>query len=285
MRLLSLTVSFLLFSSVCFSQITNNGFENWATDSSGNINPVGWETSNNPSYISVDSVTPGHSGSYAMRVKTVYIIMGGVPGAAILQTGFSFTQTPTRFGAWVRSTIMPGDTAYLIVGLTKGDTVVAATDSCTFKIDSSYAQFTYLEFPLRITTSTLPDSLYIMVATSLTSNPQFGTELIVDDMAFLNPVTTVSPEKNLPGSFRLLQNYPNPFNPETVIGFQLSAATAVKLTIHDLLGRTMATLVDETVSAGSHQAVWNASGFPSGMYFYRLQTGSGVNVKKMALMR
>jgi N-acetylneuraminic acid mutarotase len=84
-----------------------------------------------------------------------------------------------------------------------------------------------------------------------------------------------------PKTFLLEQNYPNPFNPSTTIRYQLPVASEVKLEVYDVLGKKIATLVNERQSAGSYQVVWNASGLSSGTYFYRLQAGSFVETKKM----
>jgi hypothetical protein len=88
-----------------------------------------------------------------------------------------------------------------------------------------------------------------------------------------------------PKTFLLEQNYPNPFNPSTTIRYQLPVASEVKLEVYDVLGKKVATLVNERQSAGSYQFVWNASGLSSGTYFYRLQAGGFVETKKMILVK
>jgi hypothetical protein len=88
-----------------------------------------------------------------------------------------------------------------------------------------------------------------------------------------------------PKTFLLEQNYPNPFNPSTTIRYQLPVASEVKLEVYDVLGKKIATLVNERQSAGSYQVVWNASGLSSGTYFYRLQAGTFVETKKMILVK
>lgn len=99
-----------------------------------------------------------------------------------------------------------------------------------------------------------------------------------------NPIVSV-PEHNSPASFSLEQNFPNPFNPRTVIRFTLHRAGATRLEVHDLLGRTVATLVNTELSPGAYTAVWDASGMASGVYFYTLRFGSFVAMKKMMLVR
>ncbi|HTY35475.1 MAG TPA: T9SS type A sorting domain-containing protein, partial [Bacteroidota bacterium] len=83
----------------------------------------------------------------------------------------------------------------------------------------------------------------------------------------------------------LAQNYPNPFNPSTAISYRLSAVSEVTLKVFDLLGREVATLVNGTMMAGTHIAVWDASRFSSGVYFYRLQTKDKTIVQSMLLVR
>ncbi len=89
----------------------------------------------------------------------------------------------------------------------------------------------------------------------------------------------------LPSSFMLLKAFPNPFNPSTEIQFSLPYRSHVTLTIFDLLGQEVMTLVSEELSAGSYSTRWDAVGFPSGVYLYRLTTDSFVETKKLVLIR
>ena len=89
----------------------------------------------------------------------------------------------------------------------------------------------------------------------------------------------------VPRSFELHQNYPNPFNPSTQIRFDLPASAHVRLTIYDIEGRRVTTLVDRTVAAGSHAIDFHADALPSGTYLYQLQTGSSVLNRKMILAK
>jgi uncharacterized protein (TIGR02145 family) len=85
--------------------------------------------------------------------------------------------------------------------------------------------------------------------------------------------------------FRLNQNYPNPFNPSTTISFNLSDEAHVRLTIYNIIGQEVNTLVDDKLSAGPHQIEWNASGMASGIYMYKLSAGNYQSVKKMILTK
>ncbi|HAP35274.1 MAG TPA: hypothetical protein DCQ28_04780 [Bacteroidetes bacterium] len=85
--------------------------------------------------------------------------------------------------------------------------------------------------------------------------------------------------------FKLTQNYPNPFNPTTTIHFQIPTTGPVSLKIYDQLGRETATLAEGIRSAGQHHVEWNASGFPSGIYFYRLQTEHESESRKIVFIK
>ena|GEM_PF-5892916 len=88
-----------------------------------------------------------------------------------------------------------------------------------------------------------------------------------------------------PVSFGISQNYPNPFNPTTTISYQLANNSHVRLTVWNMLGQRVATLVDENEQRGVHHVTFDASQLASGIYLYRLQTGGKVFVKKMLLMK
>jgi hypothetical protein len=88
-----------------------------------------------------------------------------------------------------------------------------------------------------------------------------------------------------PERFLLEQNYPNPFNPATIISYSLPRKVNVDLKIFDIQGRQVAILVDGTQEVGNYKSNWNADGFPSGIYFYRLQAGDYVATRKMLLVK
>ncbi|REL39249.1 T9SS C-terminal target domain-containing protein [Rhodohalobacter sp. SW132] len=85
--------------------------------------------------------------------------------------------------------------------------------------------------------------------------------------------------------FELHQNYPNPFNPATTISFYLPQSEEVTLTVFDITGRRVATLVDQPMNAGIHNQTFDASALSSGIYFYRLEAGSFSDVQKMTLIK
>jgi hypothetical protein len=125
-----------------------------------------------------------------------------------------------------------------------------------------------------------------------TSQPIRGGILSTDEMQFLffiayndSPSEIRERESDIPPSFSLEQNYPNPFNPTTRIAFSVQQSGFTSLTIHDVLGREVATLVSEEVKPGSYETTFDASGLASGVYYYKLTVGSFTQTKRMLLIR
>jgi len=89
----------------------------------------------------------------------------------------------------------------------------------------------------------------------------------------------------LPAEFRLDQNYPNPFNPTTTVAYDLPAPVHVRLTVYNMLGQEVAQLVSADQAAGRYTALWNASGYASGLYIMRLEAGPYSAIRKMQLVK
>ena len=101
-----------------------------------------------------------------------------------------------------------------------------------------------------------------------------------------SPPISVKQEENLVADkYTLYQNYPNPFNPVTVIKFAVPERTFVRLTVYDMLGREIKTLINEVQGQGVYSVIWDASSVPSGVYFYRLQTDKFTSTKKMVVIK
>ena len=109
--------------------------------------------------------------------------------------------------------------------------------------------------------------------------------LVGDPRWFAMTELSVDEEGIAPKTFTLEQNYPNPFNPTTTIQFSLNTASPVKLTVFDILGQEVATLVNEYKSVGSHKVQWRANTMPSGVYYYRLEADGFSKTHKMVLMK
>jgi photosystem II stability/assembly factor-like uncharacterized protein len=102
-------------------------------------------------------------------------------------------------------------------------------------------------------------------------------------------ITGILPiSSEIPGHYSLSQNYPNPFNPTTKIKFQIPASGSVAQTflyVYDILGREIATLVNQQLKPGTYEVEWDASVYPSGVYFYKLSTGDYFETKRMVLLK
>ena len=92
-------------------------------------------------------------------------------------------------------------------------------------------------------------------------------------------------DANIPDKFALKQNYPNPFNPVTSIAFDLPKDTKVTIKVYDILGQEVGTIVNKSMTAGSHSIQYNASNLASGVYFYKIKTKEFTSVKKMILLK
>jgi hypothetical protein len=145
----------------------------------------------------------------------------------------------------------------------------------------------------------LQTSIDLMVGQMLPSNSSYNFRGVLDEVRLYDYQLSV-PEilelagrvtgirggtGNLPAEIQLLQNYPNPFNPGTTIRFALPVAADVQLAVYDLLGRKVASLLDEKRNPGWHSVVWDARGHASGVYLYRLRVERSFRTGMMVLMK
>lgn len=112
------------------------------------------------------------------------------------------------------------------------------------------------------------------------TNKAVSPRFLINTNAFYNDGGSV-----LPTTFSLEQNYPNPFNPTTQITYQLPEQSQVTLSVYDMTGRQVATLINENVSAGTHTVNFDASNLSSGVYMYRLNTGTTMLTRKLTLIK
>ncbi|RJQ59159.1 MAG: T9SS C-terminal target domain-containing protein [Stygiobacter sp.] len=120
-------------------------------------------------------------------------------------------------------------------------------------------------------------------------NPKYIVTGLRGAMKSLGIATDIQKEEGIPTTYSLQQNYPNPFNPSTSIKFSIPKAGNVKLTVYDILGKEVSTLVNNFLNAGEYNFQFNASsangGLASGIYLYRLETNNFVKTNKMLLMK
>jgi len=96
---------------------------------------------------------------------------------------------------------------------------------------------------------------------------------------------SVDDEESLPSEMILMTAHPNPFNPAATIRYQVPETSEIRLTVYDLMGREAKELVNSRVDKGEHEVVWNASEFPSGIYFCRLESGDVSQTQKLLLLK
>jgi len=101
----------------------------------------------------------------------------------------------------------------------------------------------------------------------------------------VNNVTALSAGNMIPDKYTLSQSYPNPFNPTTTIKYGLPEESDVRISVYDISGNLIETLISEHQSAGYHTTTWNASNMPTGVYFYKIRAGSFSAVKKCILLK
>jgi predicted GH43/DUF377 family glycosyl hydrolase len=120
-------------------------------------------------------------------------------------------------------------------------------------------------------------------ATNNASYSQIGYATSFFDSSIIDGIDIS--EQGFPNDYKLKQNYPNPFNPTTMINYQLPVTSYVTITIYNLLGQKVATLVNKRQQAGFYQVEWDANGFASGLYYYRIDAGNFVGIRKMIYLK
>ena len=167
-------------------------------------------------------------------------------------------------------TPIDGGQAAMVYEGVSGEQVAAVQFEGIFPDGSESGKLIYLGFPFE------------------TIHPQSTRDVIMSRvMDFFESVDTSVDgfEEQMPGKITLSQNYPNPFNPNTNIEFNLPQSYQVNLSVYNMLGQRVATLVDNMKSSGSHSVEWRAGEFSSGTYIYRLKTADGEVIKKMLLLK
>jgi hypothetical protein len=274
----------LIALSVSSAQIPNPGFETWTAGA-----PTGWYTNNIASLIlPITQSSDAHAGSSSMQGTVASYLT--VPYTPIAFTSFSIN---TRYGSlkgYYKYSPKSGDSLEIFVDLFKSGSPIAFGYFATAGSASSYTEFTA---PIMYGTSDVPDSAWIeilIIPPASSADPHIGSTFNLDDLTF-GAATNVGESFSVsPVVFALSQNYPNPFNPSTKISYQLPTDGMVRLEVYNILGKTLATLVNEEKSAGKYTATFDGSAFTSGIYLYRLNvishTGKSFSqTNKMILMK
>jgi hypothetical protein len=270
----------VLFPALTAAQIPNPGFETWAGSE-----PSGWTTTNFPGYYVPMTKSPdAHSGVSALQGAVVSYFTYLYP--PFVFTGFPVSQRYSTFTGWYTYNPVGGDSLYGWLAMYKSQSPIGFALFGNQGTQGAYAKFTAT---VNYVLSGTPDSCAIWFGitgpSSNTANFHEGSTFTLDDLSLSGSATGVAEQPTQPHTFALSQNFPNPFNPSTLISYQLPGAGPVRLTVYDILGREVATLVDGTQQQGAHEARFDAGGLSSGVYLYRLQTNGFVQQKKMILQK
>ncbi len=286
-RLLSITIAVSLITVFSgFSQIPNSSFEDWADG-----NPVGWSTSNYPGFFTpITQSTDAHSGSYAVKGEVVNFVGVGLSPTLVSGDtlgGFPIDQTPAALQGYYKFSPAGGDILFISALIYEQGNTVGFGEIMINAPATSYSLFT-LNFEYYGQTI-VADSCWIQVflVDTATGDATIGSYYLLDDLSFSGTVDiTDNPHPVSARKFDLEQNYPNPFNPSTTISFSVPQVSVISLVVYNIMGQEISRPIDtEHVSAGNHSVNWSAGDLPSGTYFYRLITESGVISKKMILMK
>jgi Secretion system C-terminal sorting domain len=281
---------FVIFISLTvnlYSQIPNNGFEQWSGG-----NPVSWSSTNDLGVIAITQSSDAHGGSSAVRGDAVDylgnivspILISGLVGGH----GFPISERYANLTGYYKLNVVTDENLSVVVGIYKNGQVIGVGGSQFFN-SSAYALFTV---PIYYTNGQSPDSCQITLAIGNNSGAvNLGSYFIVDDLAFEGISVDVNETDNtIPNEFSLEQNYPNPFNPSTKIRYSIPSTSSgetqkVTLKVYNMLGNEVATLVNEEQTAGNYKISFNPSGLSSGIYLYKLQSGNFVQTKKMIYLK
>ena len=269
---------------------------------------VGDEDGYRPIRVRNFSGTPGGATGHSLRVQVVRgnanptnkPLSGGIDKVATVRYyKLTYDQSPQDAGT---QPIMAFDRFFPSYG--RQDGVVAGNNNLRIAyMDTLVAEWKGLSQVVRQDTTkyTIPASYWN--ADSLTGGMALRTGKsgyvaiarasgTTENSLVFDPTGVEIPDALLPDAFSLSQNYPNPFNPVTVIHYTIAGArgqgpgtSKTMLVVYDVLGRQVATLVNEVKAPGSYEANFDASGLASGVYIYRLSAGSFAQSRKMILMK
>ena len=291
--LLCLLRLFVLDShGVSAQTIPNGGFESWTSGK-----PDAWQSTNDFIGTTIAETLDAHGGVKALRgsvTATQFGVLSPYLTGGPTGTGFHVDARPGSLRGWYKLALLGQNKLTILFTLSKSNPHAAVGLG---SLEIAGTQSVYTEFAINVlyVSPDVPDTCFLSIALTASSGDSLrpGSTFILDDVSF-GPATGVDNAGiEHPASFALLQNYPNPFNPETVISYQLSAVSDVKLVVYDMLGRKVAILVDERQSPGVYRTGFNGASLSSGTYFCRLSafplsgghTAGFLETRKMQLLK
>jgi len=284
--LLSISGIFLL-PVIMFAQILNGGFEDWT-----GINPDHWFTYNvQGAYVPITESSTSHSGNHALEGQVVSFLDILVPPVLISGgdvSGFTISEKYLSLEGYYQFKTDSADQLDIAVIMYDSTSVIGGGSLEILTPVSAYTLFSVgIEYFYPDLT---PDKVFIeiLVSNSSSDNVHLGTEFLLDDLSLsMTPTSVQITPAPVSSTMALAQNYPNPFNPVTMISFSLPSTSEVILTVYDITGKQVDRLIDrQEMTAGYHSMQWKPnSEVPSGVYFYRLTTGTFSQTKRMLFIK
>ena len=271
----------ILFPALTLAQVANGGFETWANGA-----PTGWTTDNiSPLATPVTQTATSHTGSSAV-MGTVVSYAGLASYPPYLFSEFPVSQRYATFSGWYTFSAVGGDSLYGWLVMYKAHVGIGVA---VFSNKTTRGTYTQFNTPISYFASGVPDSCWMWFAITGSSanndTVHVGSTFKLDDLSLSGTAAGVEVQPGQPLTFALSQNFPNPFNPSTLIRYQTAAAGQVRLTVYDILGREVSTLVDRIEQPGTHEVRFDGGGLSSGVYLYRIQTPGFVQQRKMVLQK
>ena len=266
---------------------STNGGVNWATWATVPTTQAGW---NNALMIVGNNVWMGTNANYLMYSSNL--------GANWSQQTTTFTN---QYSVWFNSETV-GLAGYNALNVTTNSgtnwsalaSPVAANTAGIAGTGSEWwvaTQNTTVHYSSNngaawSTAYTAPDGVFYHITKARTGNTLWAVRNNGKISRYGTPISGITVVSNeIPSSYSVSQNYPNPFNPTTKINFALPKSGLVSMKVYDILGKEVATLVNEVKNAGSYTVDFNASSLTSGMYFYKVSVNGFSEVKKMMLIK
>jgi choice-of-anchor B domain-containing protein len=262
-------------------------------------------------------ISEGHLGTVGIFDLTSPETPALLTRFALPSSGFVHNAWPTEDDQFLMTTEETRDKSVKMWDLRDPDTIrmtdeyrIPSTTAHNVHIKGRFAYISYYTEGLRVVDISNPDSIFeagyydTFSGPSGEANGAWGTfpffpsgKILISDIEsglyvvrFNAIPTTVAQISHVSREYSLLQNFPNPFNPETMVTFTLPEETSVNISVYTLLGQRVRTLVEGTLTAGTHRVKWdgmNVSGSSAagGVYLYRIEAGQFIKTMKMTLLR
>jgi hypothetical protein len=291
-KLFTIILLLIIASISSNAQVVNGDFETWTN----NLNPDGWLTDNSVYAVPVTKSTDKYSGQYAVKGEVVDYLGTVIPPwmwGGLTGTGFTINQRYSTFTGYYKFSPVNGDVFNVDIVMYKDSTPVGIADTI-LGASGNYSQF---NVPINYFSPETPNRFYIYFlvydsSENASADANAGSYFLLDDVNLTGEAATGirTVDSNIPKEFQVYQNYPNPFNPSTTIRYSIPKASDVTLSIYDINGRLINTLVNQQQNSGTHEVTWNGKNSEgvsvvSGVYLYKVKAGAFTKLSKMILLK